>query len=415
MHDPVRETFTVTQVTQKIKGLLEGGLQPLWVDGEISNCIHHSSGHFYFTVKDENCQLKCVLWRWLAERMDVKPENGMQMLLFGAITVYERGGQYQLNVQLVQAAGSGVLQQAFEKLKGKLKAEGLFESEQKKPVPKFVETVGVVTSADGAAFHDIVQIIRRRAPQTQIILRSVRVQGEWAAAEICEAIQDFNAYREVDVLIVGRGGGSLEDLWPFNEESVARTMFASTIPIISAVGHEVDFTIADFVADLRAPTPSAAAELVTQDHAEKTAYTRGLIQRAYHSLRQKAEYGQERLAQFQMHYLFKNPFRMMEGIQQRLDELKHRLGTAEQHAVKIARERFTQLVRQLEAVNPLGVLNRGYSLVKKAETSEIVKRVKVLFPLEPIVVMLADGNADCTVNRILPGAEVWQKLNLRQR
>jgi len=257
--------YTVSELTREIKQVLETGFPCLWVEGEISNFKRHSSGHLYFTLKDENSQIRCAMWRYRANDLIFRPEDGMKVLVQGNLQVYEPGGYYQIIVQQVQPAGVGELQLAFEQLKKKLYAEGLFDEAHKKPIPIFPERIGVITSPTGAAIRDIISVITRRFPIAQIILAPVRVQGPGAKEEIVQAIQDFNEFGEVDVLIVGRGGGSLEDLWAFNEEVVARAIFTSKIPIISAVGHEIDFSISDFVADRRAPTPSAAAEMAVPD------------------------------------------------------------------------------------------------------------------------------------------------------
>ncbi|MCK5525880.1 MAG: exodeoxyribonuclease VII large subunit, partial [Candidatus Latescibacteria bacterium] len=261
------EAYSVSDITRAIKGLLDEGLMPLWVEGEVSNYVHHTSGHRYFTLKDETSQLRCVMWKWQGQ-LRFRPEDGMKVRAYGRISVYERGGQYQLVVSELHPAGVGELQLAFEQLKERLAKEGLFDESRKRSLPRFPQRIGVVTSPTGAAIRDIAHGIGRRFPSAQVVLWPARVQGEGAAAQIAEGIEKLNAYGEVDVLIVGRGGGSLEDLWAFNEEEVARAIYASGIPVVSAVGHEIDFVIADFVADRRAPTPSAAAEMVVRDGAE---------------------------------------------------------------------------------------------------------------------------------------------------
>ena len=260
-----RRVYSVSELTRDLKSLIEGRFPPVWVEGEISNFVRHSSGHFYFTLKDSDAQLSCVMWRGRNQNLVYKPQDGLKAIAMGNLTIYEKQGRYQLDVILLQPAGVGDLQMAFEALKKKLEQEGLFSLQHKKPIPAFPESVGVVTSPTGAAIRDIVSVIRRRFPAVEIILRPCRVQGEGAAEDIADSIRELNDHGMSDVLIVGRGGGSLEDLWAFNEEVVARAIYNSEIPVVSAVGHEIDFTISDFVADLRAPTPSAAAELVVQD------------------------------------------------------------------------------------------------------------------------------------------------------
>ncbi|MFQ5772424.1 MAG: exodeoxyribonuclease VII large subunit, partial [bacterium] len=264
--------YSVSELTRQIKFLLESSFPEIWVQGEISNFTHHSSGHMYFSLKDENAQISCVMWRSRNQHLFFTPQDGMKVILDARITVYEKRGAYQLDVLQMQPAGVGELQLAFEQLKNRLREEGLFSEEFKKPIPLYPERIGIVTSPTGAAVQDLISVLQRRFPGIEIIINAARVQGEGAATEIARAIDDFNDYGKVDVLIVGRGGGSLEDLWAFNEEVVARAVFRSKIPIISAVGHEVDFTICDFVADLRAPTPSAAAELAVRHRDELHAF-----------------------------------------------------------------------------------------------------------------------------------------------
>ncbi|RMD96216.1 MAG: exodeoxyribonuclease VII large subunit, partial [Calditrichaeota bacterium] len=271
--------YTVSELTREIKILLETRIPEVWVEGEISNFTHHSSGHMYFLLKDEHAQISCVMWRSRNNTLFFTPQDGMKIIVRGRITVYEKRGNYQLEVLQLHPAGVGELQLAFEQLKNRLRKEGLFDPAHKKPIPPYPERIGIVTSPTGAAIRDMIHILQRRFPPVEIILNPVRVQGEGAAVEIAQAIDQFNRYGQVDVLIVGRGGGSLEDLWAFNEEIVARAIFRSQIPVISAVGHEVDFSISDFVADLRAPTPSAAAELVVRNREEILAHLQKDLQK----------------------------------------------------------------------------------------------------------------------------------------
>ena len=287
--------YTVTEITKEIKSILEESLPSVWVEGEISNYILHSSGHRYFSMKDENAQIRCTLWRFRGGKLSFEPEDGMRVIAFGNISVYERNGQYQLDVIELISAGWGKLDIAFQRLKEKLFREGLFDEEHKKPIPEFPEAIGLVTSPTGAAVRDMIKIIHKRFPGVGIIVNPVRVQGEGAAEEIAQAIQEFNEFAKIDVMIVGRGGGSLENLWAFNEERVARAIYDSKIPIISAVGHQIDFTISDFVADLRAPTPSAAAQMVIKDKEELLKETRSNAQKLLSYLTSLTEYLNQRL------------------------------------------------------------------------------------------------------------------------
>src|SRR5450830_1303089 len=257
-----KNILSVTEITHRIKGVLEMGFSEVWVQGEISNCKNHSSGHLYFTLKDGSASLSAVMWRSRVAQLLFRPNDGMKVIVWGNITVYEPRGNYQIDCLQIQPVGIGELQLAFDRLKQKLSAEGLFDEAHKKPLPEYPEKIGIVTSPTGAAIQDMLNILARRFPALEVIVAPVKVQGIGAAEEIAEAIQDLNSLSDIDVIIVGRGGGSLEDLWAFNEEVVARAIYSSRIPIVSAVGHEIDFSISDFVADLRAPTPSAAAELV---------------------------------------------------------------------------------------------------------------------------------------------------------
>src|SRR5437868_2821968 len=264
--------FTVSELTRNIRGTLETKFGAVWVQGEISNYKLHPSGHQYFTLKDQRAQISCVIWRDSMAPLRKPLADGAQVQVYGTVTVFEARGQYQLNVQILQPRGVGLLQAKFEALKRKLEAEGLFAPERKRPLPKFPRRIGIITSPSGAAIRDMLNVLRRRAPWLEILVNPVRVQGPGAAQEIAVAIREFatpnKAFAPVDLIVITRGGGSIEDLWEFNEEIVARAIFNSAVPIVSAIGHEIDFTICDFVADLRAPTPSAAAELIVPDMAE---------------------------------------------------------------------------------------------------------------------------------------------------
>ncbi len=263
-----RKILTVSRLTALIKGVLEENFEHVWVEGEISNLAMPVSGHLYFTLKDAAAQLRCVMFRASSRALRFKPKDGMGVVVRGRVSLFEPRGEYQLIVEYLEPQGIGALQLAFSQLKERLAKEGLFAEAHKKPIPRLPQRIGVVTSATGAAIHDILNVLNRRFANVEVLIYPVKVQGEGAAREIAQAVKDFNRYGNIDVMIVGRGGGSIEDLWAFNEEVVARAIYHSRIPVISAVGHEVDFTIADFVADLRAPTPSAAAELVVKSKAE---------------------------------------------------------------------------------------------------------------------------------------------------
>jgi len=358
------EPLTVSQLTGLIKATLESSFETVLVTGEISNFkIHSSSGHAYFSIKDDAATLSAVMWRSRVRNVYFSPQDGMKVIARGRITVYPPRGNYQIDVASLQPAGLGELQMAFEKLKQKLYEEGLFDSEHKKPLPKIPSRIGLVTSETGAALRDIVTVIKRRFPSVELILNPVRVQGSGAAEEIAQAIWDMNKYKDLDVLIVGRGGGSLEDLWAFNEEIVARAIFNSVIPVISAVGHEVDYSIADLVADVRAPTPSAAAEIVVPDRREMLeiindfAYT--LNRRVFDLVNEK----RETIRQLSKTYSFNRPYDLLRSFSQRIDELDRQLKSTMTHRLDITRSRERSLHQRLEALNPDQVLNRGYAII----------------------------------------------------
>lgn len=337
--------LSVTELTQMVRGLIEEAVGDVWVEGEISNLRRQASGHQYFTLKDDRCQLPCVLFHRPGLRHATPPlQEGMLVHVRGQMTVYEARGQYQLSVRLVQAAGAGLLAAKFEALKRKLAGEGLFDPEHKRPIPRFPKAIGIVTSPTGAAIADMLNILHRRAPWIQILINPVRVQGAGAGAEIAAAVEEFNsdALPPVDVLIVARGGGSAEDLWEFNDETLARAIHGSAIPVVSAVGHEIDFTIADFVADLRAPTPSAAAELVAPDSTALLRHFEQLRTALERHLREQLRHGRSRLELVRQSPLFREPQARLREWMQQVDD------TAEQLA-RLARDRMAAERRRVEA------------------------------------------------------------------
>jgi exodeoxyribonuclease VII large subunit len=347
---PEKRVLTVTQATALIRGVLEDNFEHLWVSGEASNVGTPASGHVYFTVKDAGAQLRCVAFRGTARMLRFRIADGMGLIVRGRLSVYDQRGEYQLLVDYVEPQGIGALQTAFLQLKERLSAEGLFAEDRKKALPALPRRVGIVTSTSGAALHDMLTVIDRRYANLEILIRAVRVQGEGAAAEIAEAIGDLNRCRGVDVIIVGRGGGSLEDLWAFNEETVARAIARSSVPVISAVGHETDYTIADFVADLRAPTPSAAAELVVKSKDELAARVDALSHRLDRSVRHllAARRGEfHRLA-----CSLKDPRALLGHLGQRLDDLDGRLRLSFRSGFARRGDRVSALVRNLQLVTP---------------------------------------------------------------
>ncbi|MCK6620092.1 MAG: exodeoxyribonuclease VII large subunit [Calditrichaceae bacterium] len=389
--------YSVSQLTREIKDLLENSFPRLWVEGEISNFKRHTSGHLYFTLKDEGSQVNCAMWRFRAGSLLFQPQNGMKILVEGDVQVYEKGGYYQLVVQQMQPAGVGALQMAFEQLKKKLHSEGLFDEAHKKQIPRYPERVGVITSPTGAAIRDIISVMARRFPGVEILLYPVKVQGEGAAAEIARAIADFNEYGGVDTLIVGRGGGSLEDLWAFNEEIVARAIYASRIPVISAVGHEIDYSIADFVADRRAPTPSAAAEMAVPARSEVAGELGYYREKLTVVITRRIGDYRGRLAAFKTSYAFRRPQDLVHQKMQRLDELQRNLALAMIHQLKFYRSRLEHLQQQLRAVNPTAILNRGYSICYK--DGEVIKEAARLQPRDRVKIRLARGAFEAEVQR----------------
>ncbi len=391
------EVLTVSEVTRNIKVLLETALPILWVEGEISNFKHHSSGHMYFSLKDENAQISCVFWAGRNMNLTFRPQDGMQVLVKGRVTVFERRGQYQLDVLQLLPAGVGALQLAFEQLKKRLSEEGLFDAEHKKPLPRFPRRIGIVTSPTGAAIRDLLSVIRRRWPSSEIVLRPTLVQGPEAAQDIARAIQEFNAFGEVDVLIVGRGGGSMEDLWAFNEEVVARAIFESEIPIISAVGHEIDFTIADFVADKRAPTPSVAGEMVVPDSQEILQQLQHQLLRAYRLVHGQIQQAREKLNGLQSSYGLRRPLDILRQHQQALDELNRRLEQAIGQHVERQKMRLEALTKQLQALSYENVLQRGFALVRDHDTKALLMTAAQVQPEQQIDILFQDGEAGARV------------------
>ena len=446
--DPEKTTpqiYSVSEITGDVKSILESAFDSVWIEGEISNLRIPGSQHAYFILKDNRSQIRCVLFKGFRAGLKFQPEDGDQVLLFGRITVYESRGDYQVIVERIEPKGLGALQKAFEKLKARLMQEGLFNEDKKKPIPPFPWKVGVVTSATGAAVKDIINIIHRRNPKVSVLVYPVKVQGEDAAEEISEAIQQMNKINDLDVLIVGRGGGSIEDLWAFNEEVVARAISESTLPVVSAVGHEIDFTIADFAADLRAPTPSAAAELVVPILDEKLQKLSILSEQLLLVLQNKVDKYSDLLKRFIERRFFKDPMYIMQPQTQRLDDLNNRLfrgleqwvllqeqklsGMIHQlvhltpkkniyqlkekntlllhrlvqnvySIIRLDRERCDGVSRNLNALSPLAILDRGYSITsfqgKPLTKSNRIKQGN------SINVRLAKGQLDCIVDKVIP-------------
>ena len=388
-----KNRHTVSEITKIIKLTLEDRFYSVWIEGEISDFKRHSSGHLYFILKDENAQLSAVMWRGKSMSLPFVPQDGIKVLAKGNITVFERSGRYQLDVDILQPLGIGNLQMAFEQLKIRLKNEGLFDESHKKPIPQFPSNVGVITSPTGAAIRDIVSVANRRSPGIQIIIRPVKVQGEGSAEEIAAAIEEFNEYGLIDVIIVGRGGGSLEDLWSFNEEVVARAIFDSRIPVISAVGHEIDFTIADFVADLRAATPSAAAELVAPDADMEWKKVIQKVRHLYRIVTGKLGYLDEKVEMIRNSHALKMPEEILKQSNLILDLHMGKLESIYENYFIRRTDNVNQLENRLNSLNPESVLQRGYSITYRTEDDSIVKDSSVLSSGDGVMLQFAKGRA----------------------
>ncbi|NJD91458.1 MAG: exodeoxyribonuclease VII large subunit [Geobacter sp.] len=443
---PEKRILTVSQLTALVRGVLEENFEHVWVEGEISNLATPTSGHLYFTLKDSGATIRCVMFKGMAKALKFRLQDGMRIVLRGRLTVYDQRGEYQILGEYLEPQGFGALQLAFQQLKERLAKEGLFADKRKRPIPLLPKTVGIITSPTGAAIHDILNVMGRRHAELHIVIYPVRVQGDGAAAEIAAAIKDMNSLGEADVLIVGRGGGSLEDLWSFNEEVVARAIAASKIPVISAVGHEVDVSIADLAADLRAPTPSAAAELVVSSKAQLAADCSALTQRLQLALNRTMDRAWSRLDIAKLS--LKNPEILIERFMQRVDDLQssaeaalaellatagqavadnksallncspqQRIAAASEHQSNLAlRSQAAMLLRleaagkalavnsgRLEALSPLSILSRGYAVARKYPEGTTVRHVEQLVKGEAIELILADGSAHCSVNIISSG------------
>ena len=384
--------FTVSEITREIRTSLEHKFSNIGVLGEISNVRKPGSGHVYLTLKDKNSQLQAVVFRNTASRIKFELKDGMEVISFGSVTVYEPRGQYQLIINKIEPKGVGALQLAFQQLKEKLEKEGLFDHAHKKEIPFIPKKIGIVTSPTGAAIKDILNIIDRRFANVEVLIYPVKVQGEGAAQEIAEAITELNNYSDIDVIISGRGGGSLEDLWAFNEEIVARSIYNSKIPVISAVGHEIDLTIADLVADKRALTPSEAGELVVPRKDLLIEKTEKFKARLLQSLTGKLRFSKEKLDRIANSYVIRQPFDRLNRWQQSLDEFAQRLNLNITHALNTEREKLSGIAGKLESLSPLNVLKRGYTITTRQEDNKSLRDIKNLSKGDKIKTNLSKGS-----------------------
>ncbi|HHJ38621.1 MAG: exodeoxyribonuclease VII large subunit [Methylothermaceae bacteria B42] len=443
---PERDVYSVSRLNREVKWLLADSFPKLWVEGEISNLSRPASGHLYFTLKDSKAQVRCAMFRRQQSQLDITPENGMQVQVLAQVSLYEIRGDFQLQVEVMEEAGAGALRRAFQALKKKLAKEGLFDSERKLPIPPWPEKIGIITSPTGAAIRDVLTVLQRRFPGLEVIIYPCSVQGEGAKQEISAAIKIANQRRECDVLLLVRGGGSLEDLWPFNEEQVARAVHASQIPIVTGIGHEIDFTIADFTADCRAPTPSAAAETVSPD-------SQALAQQLAALEKRLIQLQQQRLKQVRQQYRWlltrlnqTHPARRLLDWMQRLDELEirlrqsihtllttrgqrldlhwakllghhpsrrihiennrlqqstHRLKDSLSRHLQLKHARLAELGRALDAVSPLATLSRGYAIVTDPKTGHVITQASQTREGKKVHTRLAQGSLLCEVKEVI--------------
>ncbi len=399
---PKMNAISVSEVNRYIKDIVAKDvvLSGLWVKGEVSNFKSHYSGHLYFTLKDEKAVLKCVMFRSNASSMTFMPEDGMKVIIRGYISVFERDGQYQLYAEEMQPDGIGALYIAFENLKKKLQAEGLFDEDRKRKLPYIPRSIGVVTSSTGAVIRDIINVLSRRFYNVNLKLYPVQVQGEQAAGQVAAAVRRFNELDNVEVIIVARGGGSLEELWAFNEEIVARSIYTSRIPVISAVGHETDYTISDFAADVRAPTPSAAAELAMPERAVVENRLDGLKMRLRNAMNKKTSMERLLIKRLESSVAFRQPYNKIYQDRMLLDVQKRYMEKALAALNSEYRNRLSLLAARLDTLSPLSSLSRGYCIIRSEEDDTLIKSVHSVRLGERLEISVADGKLDCTVDSI---------------
>lgn len=394
------KALTVSEITTRIKDVIETTFGTVLVVGEVSNAKVHTSGHVYFTLKDELAQIRCVMFRSNAVQVGFTPKDGMKVYARGQLTVYDRHGTYQIIVRTMLDAGKGDLQMAFNELKRRLEKEGLFAPERKKPLPRFPQRVGIVTSPTGAAVRDIIRTAAKIYPAVELVLYPVKVQGEGAGAEIARAIRDFNAYGGIDVMIVGRGGGSIEDLWAFNEEIVARAISDSQIPVVSAVGHETDFTISDFVADVRVPTPTAAPTVILADYVEAGTELGLLVRHATRAITAMIDRHKRFIESLRTRYGLRS---MSDRLVSQMRDLDEALASVERlmtARVETERARLAELRGRIQALSPLSTLRRGYSVVLSERTGKVVSKYQQIETGEKLRLILSAGGALCRVENV---------------
>ncbi len=392
-----RRVLSISELTARVKNNLEGSFPDVWVEGEISNFKSHSSGHYYFSLKDETAQLQCAMFRFANRRLRFRPGDGIRVFAHGKLSVYAKRGDYQLIVDTIEPRGKGALQLAFEQLREKLEKEGLFRPDIKKPLPMLPEKIGIVTSPPGAAIRDILNVIGRRFSSLNLIINPVRVQGEGAADEIASAVREFDEIIPVDVIIVTRGGGSIEDLWAFNEEKVARSIFSCETPVISAVGHEIDLTIADLAADIRAPTPSAAAEIVTAEKEKLGDKIRQDRMKIIRCVEQKVSFAVERVNYFQTGYGFRRVEDKINEYAQQLDERQSALASTVLNTLRLKEKNLDSLKGRLFALSPKSILKRGYSITLKLPEKKVLTGIEAVKKGEKVRILLSRGAMEAEI------------------
>lgn len=403
------QSYSVSEINRYLRELFESDevLSDVWIQGEIATLSKPASGHIYFTLKDANSTLRCVVWKSAAMRLQALLQSGAQIEAHGYVGLYEQGGQYQLYVDTVRLTGEGALYQEYLRLKARLESEGLFDPTRKRPLPEYPNKIGIVTSSSGAALQDILNVLRRRYPLVEVILAHCAVQGDAAPGEIVSALDRLNAQAEADLILVARGGGSMEDLWAFNDERVVRAIAASSIPVVTGIGHEIDFTLSDFAADLRAPTPTAAAELAVPDREELRGLLNGAINQLIYICQAVFQDNRAQLTGLQHRVEKASPRWMIRNDRQRLDDLSFRLEASLGNCFRLKRSECQGLMKRLNALNPFAVLQRGYSIVTNT-TGQVVSKVSQVSRDELVDVKLSDGTILTRVISV-PGSESEEK------
>lgn len=384
-----KQIFTVSELTQSIKFVLESAFDNISVEGEISNFKSHVSGHWYFNLKDENAVINCTMWRGFNNYVFFTPQDGMKIIVTGRLTVYPPRGSYQIDVRSMKPAGEGELQAAFERLKQKLKSEGLFDEERKRSIPFFPGKIGIVTAIDGAAIRDMISVAERRFPLVELIIAPTKVQGSGAAEDIVDSLTKLNKIKDIDVIILARGGGSIEDLWAFNEEIVARAIYKSRIPVITGIGHEIDFTIADFVSDLRAPTPSVAMELVTPDGQELKNAIEFLVQKMEESLIENIQEYRQRIDDVIDSYMFRYPLEKVRNFYQKIDNLFYKISQQIDRKILLSEREIQKYFSIISSYDIEKTLKKGFTLIKQDD--KFVTRKQMYLSSKPVTIKFYDG------------------------